>query len=90
MVSDEKSKIRIGIERKSNSADLPTFLQNYVSDRILTRLYLGAMANDYLWIHADAPGKLGEYAPSLQIMANIMQQRELLAADGRILGGITG
>jgi PRTase ComF-like len=74
----------------SNTGDLPAFLQDQVSDRILTRLYLGAMANDYAWIHADAPGQKGEYAPSLQAMQQQMQLRGLILADGRLVGDLIG
>jgi hypothetical protein len=68
-----------------NRATLQGFLKAHVSDRILQRIFLGAMANDYLWIHATAPGEKGEYGPSLEIMAHEMRVRGLLDASGRIL-----
>jgi PRTase ComF-like len=68
-----------------NRATLQDFLKAHVSDRILQRIFLGAMANDYLWIHAEALGVQGEYGPSLEIMADEMRARRVLDASGRIV-----
>ncbi len=65
-----------------NHEELQAFLQEHVADAILKRLYLGAMANDYLWIHAPAKGERGEYAPSVEIMIREMQRRSMLGSDG--------
>jgi hypothetical protein len=68
-----------------NAADLPAFLQAHVHDDSLQRIYLGAMSNDYLWIHADAAGQQGIYAPSLKLMGEEMRHRGLLDASGRLI-----
>ncbi|HEX2899292.1 MAG TPA: phosphoribosyltransferase family protein [Bacteroidia bacterium] len=65
-----------------NRASLALFLKENVSDPVLMRLYLGAMANDYLWIHGASRGQTGEYAPSLGILRQALQERALLDANG--------
>ncbi len=70
-----------------NHNTLREFLATHVSDEILQRIYLGAMANDYLWIHAKGPREQGEYAPSMELMAAVMRARGLLDARGRIVSG---
>jgi predicted amidophosphoribosyltransferase len=61
---------------------LPAFLDEYASDAVLLRLYFAAMGNDYLWIHANAEGDLGEYGPSLELIRQSLITRGLLDDRG--------
>ena len=65
-----------------NRDDLLSFLDEYVSDEVLIRVYLASMANDYLWIHAPNRGGTGEYGPSLVLMRTYMADRGLLDERG--------
>ncbi|MEY3442470.1 MAG: hypothetical protein RLZZ519_751 [Bacteroidota bacterium] len=65
-----------------NRGLLPGFLQAYVADHVLMRLYLGAMGNDYLWIHAAHPGERGDYGRSLDLMKQELKSRGLLDSRG--------
>ncbi len=65
-----------------NRDDLLSFLDEYVSDEVLIRVYLASMANDYMWIHAPDRGVTGEYGPSLVLMRTYMADRGLLDERG--------
>lgn len=65
-----------------NQDGLQDFLEANVSDAIALRLYLGAMANDYLWIQAQQPGERGTYAHSLETMRAILRRRGVLDERG--------
>lgn len=70
-----------------NRENLQEFLAREVGDAILTRLYLGAMGNDYLWINgSDAyPPELGMYGASVEIMRWEMLRRGLVDGEGLLL-----
>jgi hypothetical protein len=65
-----------------NQTHLYDFLRENGTDTVLLRIYLGAMANDYLWISPAEPRDRGVYAPSLELLRRILQERGLLDVNG--------
>lgn len=65
-----------------NQNELCGFLAKNISDKVLLRIYLAAMNNDYLWIHPQASNQFGEYGPSLKLVESELQNRQVIDDKG--------
>lgn len=65
-----------------NHTQLVEFLSTGIDDAVLLRLYLGAMANDYLWIRSKASRAKGMYGPSLESLRKLLITRGILDGNG--------
>ncbi|MFN8394529.1 MAG: phosphoribosyltransferase family protein [Bacteroidia bacterium] len=68
-----------------NREELGGFLADAVGDVVLTRLYVGAVGNDYLWINGEAAGELGLYGASVEILRGEMLRRGLVDVEGLLV-----